>query len=327
MIIDITKLPKKLNDICYFKKQEKGVKIYNYSAKAKDTMMIIELEECEIEKDFAITGATLEMVRKLSPTKKLEILNNKLVITSDKGTYKGTIIDEILSLPNTSVLNSVKVNLKALKVLSEFVADNDKKPVLCGVNIKSDGTMVATDSFKLARYLSVETTRDNGNIIIPKNFIDLIKNEADEEIELSYNMSCVIYTKENITYISNLIGGNYPNVDRLFSEGNLKIDYEMDILKQALDLSRNVGIEAGKDRYLPLVFENGKLIANGVNEFETILNEDNKLTYKFALNIDSLDIVIKNIDSDKVLIDYTADNKPLFVKDNGIEYILLPIKL
>ena len=77
---------------------------------------------------------------------------------------------------------------------------------------------------------------------------------------------------------------------------------------------------------MPLIFESGKLIANGVNEFETMLDDKND-NYKFALNIDSLDLVIKNIDSNIVEFDYTADNKPLFVKDNGIEYILLPIKM
>ena len=325
--IDITKLPKKINEIAYFKKSENGTTIYNYSSKNKNDMVIIKLEECEIEKDFAINGSTLEMVRKLQPLTSLELENDKLVIKSKKGTFKGALISETMFSPNTDLEKGIKVNLKALKVLSAFTSNNDKKPILAGINIKADGTMAATDSFKLARYLSVETVKTNDNITIPKTFIDLIKTEIDEEeITLKYNDKIVALEKDNITFISSLIAGNYPDVSRIFRPSEFKIVYETETLKEAINLAKNVGINNNGEKYLSLLFDNGKLVAQGTSTYETIINdkEDNK--YKFVLSAESLELVLNNITNENVEIGYISNNQPIQIEDNGIEYIVLPIK-
>lgn len=325
--IDITKLPKKLNEVCYFKKQENGVKIYNYSNKNKDAITIIELD-CEIERDFAVSGSTLEMVRKLAPAT-VELKENKLVIKGKKGTFKGSLIEQQVLVPNTNLENTIKVNVKALKVLSEFVADNEKKPVLCGVNITSNGTMVATDSFKLARYLSSNSQNEDASITIPKAFVDLIKNEiTEDEVELSYNSNSVIFKKDNITYVSTLIAGAYPNVERIFVNNFVEnITFNVDALKENIDLAKNVGLIDGKEKYLPITFENGTLKANGTDYYESTLIENNDNDYRFTLASTPLELVLKNIESQEITIQYATDSKPLEIKDSGIEYILLPIKM
>lgn len=324
--IDITKLPKKLNEVCYFKKCENGVKIYNYSNKNKDLMTIIELE-CEIEQDFAIAGSTLEMVRKLNPAV-ADIVGNEFVIESKKATFKGKLLETNLLIPNTKANDDIWVNVKALKVLSEFTSENDKKPVLCGINVKTDGTMVATDSFKLARYKSDRICKEDANITIPKTFVDLIKNEAEEEnIVLSYNNNSVIFKKDNITYVSTLIAGAYPNVDRIFTNSyRQSIELNTLILKESVNLARNVGLENIKEKYLPLTFENGTLKANGTDYFETMISDKND-EYLFVLASTSFELVLKNIVSETLHINYTSDSAPLEIVESGIEYILLPMRV
>lgn len=328
MIIDITKLPKKINEIAYFKKCENGSTIYNYSKKSKDSVVMIELEDTEIERDFAIAGTTLEMVRKLKPVDSIELEGNKFVIKSKKGTFKGGLLDETLVMLNTAITGTIKVNLKALKILSEFVSDNDKKPILTGVNIKVDGTMVATDSFKLARYLRVETVKTNDEITIPKAFVDLIKNEiTTDEVELSYNNSTVLLKVDNITYVSNLLAGNYPDVSRIFTNSAMQITFDVERLRESIDLAKNVGIAVGGEKYLPLTFDNGNLIANGVSIYETTLSETIPSEYNFTLSIEAIELVLKNIENNTINLGYNSDTKPIQINDNGIEYIVLPIKI
>ena len=328
MIIDINKLPKKINEVCCFKKQDNGSIIYNYSSKNRDSMVIIELSECEIEKDFAIAGTTLEMVRKLKPVDSIELEGNKFVIKSKKGTFKGSLLNETPSILNTNLQNTLKVNLKALKVLSEFVSDNDKKPVLTGVNIANNGTMVATDSYKLARFLGDAAIQVENNITIPKTFIDLIKNEVDdEEVALSYNNTTVILKVDNITYVSNLLAGNYPDVSRIFTNSAMQITFDVERLRESIDLAKNVGIAVGGEKYLPLTFDNGNLIANGVSIYETTLSETIPSEYNFTLSIEAIELVLKNIENNTINLGYNSDTKPIQINDNGIEYIVLPIKI
>lgn len=325
MNIDITKLPKKLNEICYFKKEETGTTIYNYSNKNKADVVIIKLEDTEIENNFAILGSTLDMVRKLNPVKSVEIKEEQFIIKSAKGTFKGKLLNETLPLYNLSVKNEIKANLKALKVLSGFTATNDRKPILEGINLKSDGTMVATDSFKLARYKSVEKVDTEDNITIPKTFVDLIKSEiTDDEVVLKYNDNTVILEKENITYVSGLLAGVYPSVDRLFNPSSLTIEYDTHALKEAISLSKNVGIDNNGEKYLSLTFENGKIVAEGVSTFETNI-DDNKEEYRFTIQADVLELVLNNITDEITRIGYTAYNRPLNIESNSIEYLLLPI--
>ncbi len=328
MIIDITKLPKKINEIAYFKKNENGSIIYNYSKKSKDSVVMIELEDTEIEKDFAIAGTTLEMVRKLKPVDSVELDGNKFVIKSKKGTFKGSLLDETLVMLNTTITGTIKVNLKALKILSEFVSDNDKKPILTGVNIFNDGTMVATDSFKLARYLGNTTIAVESNITIPKAFVDLIKNEiTTDEVELSYNNSTVLLKVDNITYVSNLLAGAYPDVRRIFTTSDKEIIFDTESLKENIDLAKNVGISEGGEKFLPLTFDNGNLIADGISLYETNLLTLTNEEYNFTLSIDAIDLVLRHIENKEVYFGFIADNKPIQIKDNGIEYVILPIKV
>ena len=325
MIIDITKLPKKLNEICYFKKGEVGTTIYNYSSKNKADVVIIKLEETQIDRDFAILGTTLDMTRKLAPVKSVEIKDEQFIIKSAKGTFKGKLLSETLPMYNLSVKNEIKANLKALKVLSGFTSINGRKPILDGINLKSDGTMVATDSFKLARYKNIETVQNQDSITIPKTFVDLIKSEiTDEEVILKYNDNTVILEKDNITYVSGLLAGAYPSVDRLFQPSSLTIEYDTHTLKEVISLSKNVGIDNNGEKYLSLTFDSGKIIAEGVSTFETNI-DDNKEEYTFTIQADVLELVLNNINDETIQIGYTAYNKPLQIENNNIDYLLLPI--
>lgn len=325
MRIDITKLPKKINEVCLFKKNPNGEGsiIYNYAQKNKDQLTIVELDDCEIENEFAVGGGALEMIRKLHPVKSIEIEDNQMVITSSKSKYKAKLLSDSVMLPNLDTTNTVSINLRALKVLSNFTAQSDKRPVFKGINIASNGNMVATDSYKLARY-KVSEDAPESNITIPTYFVELIKNEIDDEnYDISYNKNTVILKKDNISYISSIIAGDYPNVDRVFPTSfEQTIDFNTNDLKSAFSIIKGVG--QTDSTYIELAFKNGKLTASGVNTFECDMGDETK-DYSFIISDTNFESVLKNITNETISILYNAPVKPIEIIDNNIEYIVLPI--
>lgn len=82
MILDINLLPKKLNEINYFKKTDDGCEIYSYNERidTRNEVIVIKLDS-EIENDFCVDSKALEMVKTLSPCE-IEITDKSFIIKS-----------------------------------------------------------------------------------------------------------------------------------------------------------------------------------------------------------------------------------------------------
>ena len=75
-------LPKKLNKINYFVKEENGCELYSYNPQNNDVYIIASYPEMEIEKDFAITDSTLLAIAKLQPGVDVKLNEKSIVATS-----------------------------------------------------------------------------------------------------------------------------------------------------------------------------------------------------------------------------------------------------
>ena len=81
----------------------------------------------------------------------------------------------------------------------------------------------ATDSYRLAikKIELNEKVSENINIIIPtKNLLELVKmmNEDEENIEIHIFNNKVIFKFANITMMTRLINGTYPDTSKLIPE-------------------------------------------------------------------------------------------------------------
>ena len=333
MFIDITKLPAKLNELNYFKKNidKKGTTIYSYSLKNQITI-VCELDELEIENDFCIDSKTIDMIRLLSPIKEI-VIDKDFTIKSKKGNYKTKLISSNLMLDflNLKYEKTLNVNFEKLKNASQFVAKDNKRPILTGVNVTDLGDIIATNSFISFRYVNKEMIHipRERSITIPSSFIDFIAKLSDSEtITINFNRNNCMVQLDNVKYITNLLEGNYPSLDKIYAT---KIQYD-EIVFDANDLKEKFFIakEVGQDKNNEIIFfslENDKLVSKGVNDFEAILKPlKNEVDYKFTVSLEYLNIIINNLKENTINVLYKQSDKPIFFLDNDNEFLILPMR-
>lgn len=86
---------------------------------------------------------------------------------------------------------------------------DDLRPTLSGVYF-DNGFIVATDAHKLVKASSI-----NGNFILPKKASQQLKNllPKDTNVTLQYNQTNALFSFDNITIITRLVDGKYPNYE------------------------------------------------------------------------------------------------------------------
>lgn len=334
MIINVEKLPKKLNEFNYFKKEEKGCTLFSYGIKSS-LIIVVDFSELEIEKDFCVDNKSLEMLKLLSPCE-IEVENNNFIIKSKKGKYKSKLVENSTFVsPNLEFENQCNTNFERLKIASCFVSKSESRPILTGVHIDLNGGIEATDSFTAFRVVNnefnkVECDLDK-SIVIPSQFIDYIAKNLyteDKDITIYFNeKSCMIRTETSM-FIHRLIAGKYPDLSRIFNniKSNKTLRFYREELKEKITISKNLGVKMSNSN-ICVTFENGRLIAEGENDFDCeLLNLNNDNDYQFTLALEKLDVVIENLTNTEINIGYTGALYSLLFKDRDYEILLQPIR-
>lgn len=333
MNLDINKLPKKYNEFNYFEKNENGgCTMYSYGLKS-DMVIVCELDDFEIEKDFCIDSKALDMLKILNPINEI-IVDKTFVIKSKKGKYVGKLIENSsFNKPKMYFENSFNADFMRLKIASSFCSNSDKRPILTGVNVNSNGDINATDSFVAYRYINKENIgKTCYTITIPKDFVDFISKNVDikDEITINFNYNTCMIKVDNIMYINNLLVGNYPSLSKVFEtkNGANKIKFLVDEFKEKVSIAKNIG--ANKDMPIYITFENDKFEAYGNNDFSGELENisDYKgFDYRFTISLDYLGDILSYLkDDEKITLHYVGNIKPIFFEENENEFLILPIK-
>ena len=161
-------------------------------------------------------------------------LSGEITLTTNKGTAKieseGVIANIQLmdhkTYPRLSFEPGGKdliIDSEALKGLINDVAfasaDNDKRIILNGVNLKSHNGKImatATNSFRLARKtVEIDSTSEFEVTIIKKNLKEFLPTKKSGVITINVGDSKIITRNESTTTESRLIDGIYPAVDGL----------------------------------------------------------------------------------------------------------------
>ena len=186
---------------------------------------IVKLEVESVENGtIAVPNSTLLNLLKTfnNETITLSALNNTLTITASSGEYQLAYDDanDYPSTPNVdeqgTEINSTDLQQSISKVLFA-TANDDLRPTLSGVYF-DNGFIVATDAHKLVK---VESSI-NGNFILPKKASQQLKNllPKDTNVTLQYNQTNALFSFDNITIITRLIDGKYPNHEAVIPKEN-----------------------------------------------------------------------------------------------------------
>lgn len=328
-MLDVNKLPKKLNEYNYFEKQENGGCIlYSYSQK-NDVYIISVLEDFEIEKSFCVDEQAMKMLKLLSPITEMK-LDTQFYIKSKKGKYKAQFVAFDKPIIKDDYDNEIKVNLSILNKAMNFVSNKPQRPCLCGVNVNSCGNILATDSYIAFYYQNQDDTDITTlDITLPTDFIKYLNEAVDSDVvDIKFNeMNCMVKDGNN-TYISRLIAGNYPDMTKILngiaSCNPITFDYED--LKEKLNLASNIIGEKGSSQIL--TFANDYFKAEGNDSYEAELKGNTEVEYQFSILHSNLKPIFYCLDgnNNNLSMYYKEPLKPIYFKEGKTTYLALPLK-
>lgn len=311
----------------------KDNKVYSLNSNNSELVVISELSNVTFDKSFAIDNKAIDLIKRFEEPD-LELDGTILVVKNGKVKFK--IETFAYELPQFDLTNMQKceVDLNILKTARKFTSKKDTRPVLTAVNLIENGNVYATDSYGLYRYEKTNSENDFTlkSINIPNTFIDLLEKTSDDSsnIELLFNDKCILVINNNIKYISRLIVGTFPNVNRVLNahfNQHLTIDFSE--LKENIALADVIGTSKENNDNIVCRFKNEKLKCYGACEFETEFETINYSSdFEFSVVIDLVKLLLSCIDKNQseITLEFEGGRNPISYKDElGQKVLITPI--
>ena len=323
------------------------------SVKATDleTTIINEVNiESNSNESIAVNAKLLSETLRTFPDQPLTFKTNSnknvLEIISEQGNYTISYIDsnEFPNTPEVSEAQSISINSKTLSTGIKntlFAAGNDElRPVMSGIymEVNTDSLLlVSTDAHKLVKYENkIDADPNNStSFIIPKKPLQLLSNtisEIDEQIQIDYNKTNVIFSFINMQIYCRLIDGNYPNYNAVIPKENpnvLNIDRAT-----LLNSLKRVSIFSNKSTHQVKFKINGNVIeVSGEDiDFSNKGNETIQVEYggedmEIGFNGKFLIEILNTLDCEKINIYFSNPSKAAIIRPEttteDIEKILM----
>lgn len=330
------KLPKVINEINYFKRNEngKGCVLYSYT-RDKGIMTICKNDFADIEKDFSVSQNTLEIIKNIDVVN-LEITENKILFEGKGGNNFTANLLACEGLPtfNDTFENEIEIEMNTLIKAKTFSnSDNVSFAVLNGVKINNFGDVFATDRITAFRKINDSVQSREGEekyIVLPKEFIDILKSEIGTQgkVKVKFNKTKCLVEKEDMSFVSGLYDGKYPELNMIFAPSYSSV-CSFSIKVNGLKAKAKIfdKIKTNENKLVFCEFKNDKLTIEGESLFETELEmtSKNDNDYDFSISYDNFKkmlVVAENI----VAVDYYGEKRPIrFGLEDKSEIVLLPI--
>lgn len=275
---------------------------------------------------------------------------NSIKIISDKSDFTLIAFDKN-NYPATNFTPTSEAIIFDGKELKQIIkqttfacATTDSRIVLTSLNFKAQfGSLeaIATDSFRLAKKTSKLARDVNIQANIPcKSLDELSKILEDEEVfvKMYLENSKAIFEYKNITFVTRLIEGNYPDTKSLFSREHLfEASFNKNELINAVDRASlfasldNLNIV--KFSFLPNnkveISSNSSEIGKVVEEIE-LINDLENIEFQIAFGTRYLLDALKAFETNIVTFSFTGEIKPTVIKedsDDSLIQLLLPVRV
>ena len=278
-----------------------------------------------------------------------EVIDSKLYITTHNSSFtlNCSNVNEFPDLELEFNTNPIILNQKLFKTIINQTAFatslSESRPALTGINFKITNDNLkctATDSYRLAikKIKLTNNTVENSNIIIPtKNLNELVKlmNNDEDNIEMHIFANKVIFKFDQITMMTRLISGTYPDTSKLIPttyELTMKVKY--DDLYSAIDRAslltnesdkNTIKFETNKD--IAIISSNIPEIGNVEEKINIDKNEDSEI--KIAFNSKFMMEAVKALESEEIELMFNGEIKPIILKtveSDDLIQLILPIR-
>ena len=275
----------------------------------------------------------------------LELNENKLNITTEKyqSSINGTPADDYPVMPaitkGTQWSVDSKLFKKALQQVLPAASSDETRPVLTGVylhNLKGELLMAATDSYRLAEK-KLHKIKNNLNLLIPASALqDMLRimDGSDEDIKVTCDEQQVSFVVGDITLVTRLIDGSYPDYKRLIpgkftTTALLNKDDFINITKVSSLFAR----ESAGSITLNVDAKNKQVsihsVASQLGENTASANAEITGGGEVTLNSRYLLDALSAIDGDKVEFCFNGKLEPCVIKtagDSDYTHIVMPLR-
>ena len=229
------------------------------------------------------------------------------------------------------------------------VGTSEKKPILTGVNLESDGSKIkftATDAFRLSRY---EFEKGNGeafNITIPATGLnELLKCDTNyEDATIEFSMNKIVFKFGGTVFITRLLEGNYPATDKLLDldfTDHIKINRE-DLINAVERISiispndsKEKEIAYNVVKFKVMDENNIKISVDNIQlgRAHEILELADKVAIvgkEFAFSGKNILSALYSYDSEYVTLNYLNEAKPFTItseNDLNLRQLVLPVRI
>ena len=311
----------------------------------------------EIEKiitcgEIVVSGRYIfDIVRKLPNEiiKIEEVIDSQIYITTTNSSFKlncsnpNEFPDLELDYRKDPIILNQKVFKTIINQTSFATSTIESRPVLTGINFKIEKDVMectATDSYRLAikKIILNNKISENINIIIPtKNLLELEKlmNEDEENLEMHIFNNKVIFKFDNITMMTRLINGTYPDTSKLIpKEFSLTMKVKLNDFYSAIDRASLLTNESDKNT-IKLESKKDTIIISsnipeiGNDEEKIYVEKEEKENIKIAFNSKFMMECIRVIESEELELLFNGEFKPIIIKNpesDDLIGLILPIR-
>lgn len=316
----------------------------------RTTMEVDSKEDGKIAIPAKILLDVLKTLADQPCTFHVDMENFAIEIAYDNGKSKmvGFDGDDFPKTPSIESPNSTKLSgdilLNAINKTLFATGTDDLRPVMSGVYCEftpENITFVATDAHKLVRYTRIDSqATGSSSFILPKKPLNLLRTNlnGEEEVQLDYNDSNVVFTFGDMVLICRLIDGKYPNYEAVIPKENPNV-LLIDRL-QFLSSIKRVSIFANKTTHQIKLKLAGSELSLSAEDIDFANEANERLTCNYSgedmeigFNSRFLMEMLGNIDTTEVRLEMSEPSragllKPAEQEENeDILMLVMPVML
>ncbi|WP_026400122.1 DNA polymerase III subunit beta [Acholeplasma equifetale] len=298
----------------------------------------------------------IEIIRKVA-AQQIEVALQEerlLVIRADRSEFKLKLMDvddypevDFLDL-NDPVILSADIIKQIIRETNFATADNEKRPILTGVNFKYENNhlfAVATDSYRLSqKNLKIRTHSKSFNIVIPNKSLDELSKILDhthEDVEVYINPNKVLFKMNKIWFQTRLLEGTYPDTQKIVPvDFQTVLTFNKDELLAAVD---RVSLLSPRDResnynIIKLTLRPDQVVEISSTNTEVGDAKEEVIPtadpvgglISIAFSSKYLNEALKAFNSSEITLNFAGEIKPFVIKgnlDEDLLHLILPVRI
>ena len=277
-----------------------------------------------------VNGKMLLDIFKTISTADLELKESELVITSESSSFRLPTMDikEFPDFPEFKSEEKLEIDgdmlTEAITKTIKAVGKDASRPVLTGakLTIGKDFTLVATDSYRLAKYSQKINSKVKIEALIPLASLEEILKLIDGVVVISCDKNLIKIQTAQTIFLTRVLDGQFPNYkDIIPKENKSTITCDKDDLTNAI---KQAELMAGQNNAITI---EGSLeiraATKQIGESKVKVKADGKMeatSFNAQYLLDGLSCI------DSVKMGYNGPVNPCVFQDNNYLYMIMPVR-